>query len=48
MLAVNPAGKISETGTIEIPGNKIGEVLTLASAVKVLMIKLRLQLILKQ
>ena len=28
-LGVNPAGKMSETGTIEIPGNKIGEVINL-------------------
>ena len=31
-LAVNPAGKISETGTIEIPGNKIGEVINLLAS----------------
>jgi len=28
-LGVNPAGAMSETGTIEIPGNKIGEVINL-------------------
>ena len=28
-LAVDPAGNVSETGNIEIPGNKIGEVINL-------------------
>ena len=31
-LAVNPAGNVSETGTIEIPGNKIGEVINLLAS----------------
>jgi hypothetical protein len=28
-LAVDPAGNVSETGNIETPGNKIGEVINL-------------------
>ena len=41
-LGVNPAGKMSETGTIEIPGNKIGEVINLLKhrCFKVFLIKL--------
>jgi len=27
-LAVGPDGKISESGTIEIPGNKVGDLIT--------------------
>ena len=40
-LGVNPAGKMSETGTIEIPGNKIGEVINYwLLPLKVFLIKL--------
>ena len=29
---VNPAGKMSETGSIEIPGNKVGDLITSLTA----------------
>lgn len=31
-LAVGPDGKISESGTIEIPGNKVGDLITSLTA----------------